>query len=319
MLLFVIDAKPKSRAMASRSNGKAAARQRAAAQRHHVHARAGLLQPLVIAREHFEIREQIVRPQHRLRAAQMRIAGNHRRGIALRAIEQRAHEPGEQFRARDRSRRAATAARRAIPARCGCVRCGSSPQARRPSRPACGSPACERLRRLRPRKNSGASARRRRAHRRPPPVARVPPPSRSPRFPAPARTPASPEYPRESGAGRNASDPEKRSNTSEGPSSNRPPQSFISAWPSSALLLCRFFSRRPHLHGQPDQVDEAARVLLIVLGAHREARDIQRVERIRRLAADRLESTLIQAQRDLAGVGLGGLGRRTRRAIRAAA
>src|ERR1039457_5348552 len=37
---------------------------------------------------------------------------------------------------------------------------------------------------------------------------------------------------------------------------------------------------------QPHQVDESLCVLLIVLGAHGEARDIERVQRIRRFAAD---------------------------------
>ena len=58
---------------------------------------AALMQALEIAREHFEVREQIVRPQDRLRAAQVRIPGNHRRWIAPCAVEHGAHEPREQL------------------------------------------------------------------------------------------------------------------------------------------------------------------------------------------------------------------------------
>src|SRR5258707_458473 len=43
-----------------------------------------------------EIREQVVCPQDRLRAAQVLIARNHRRRIALRAIEHRPHQPTKQ-------------------------------------------------------------------------------------------------------------------------------------------------------------------------------------------------------------------------------
>ena len=62
-----------------------AAGQRAGAERQHVGAGAGLAEALPIAREHFEIGQQVVRPQHGLRAAQMGIAGNHgiRRGFGL--------------------------------------------------------------------------------------------------------------------------------------------------------------------------------------------------------------------------------------------
>jgi hypothetical protein len=60
---------------------------------------------------------------------------------------------------------------------------------------------------------------------------------------------------------------------------------------------------RTHLDRQPDQVDEAQRVLLVVLGAHGEAGDVERIKRIRRLAADRLDIAFVQPQRDLASGG----------------
>src|ERR1039458_10710197 len=45
---------------------------------------------------------------------------------------------------------------------------------------------------------------------------------------------------------------------------------------------------------QPHQVDESLCVLLIVLGAHGEARDLERVSRIRRFAADWLNIALVK-------------------------
>ena len=80
MLLRVIAAKAQIARDGFAVERKAAARQRARSERQHVDARARLLEPLAIAREHFEIRQQIVRPEHRLRPPQMRVAGNH--GIA---------------------------------------------------------------------------------------------------------------------------------------------------------------------------------------------------------------------------------------------
>src|SRR5207253_2040240 len=64
--------------------------------------------------------------------------------------------------------------------------------------------------------------------------------------------------------------------------------------------------RRPYLDGQPDQVDEAERVLLVVARAHGEAGDIQRVKRIGRRAAERLDVALVEPQRDFSGSVLAG-------------
>ncbi len=50
--------------------------------------RAGFAEPLPIAREHFEVRQQVMRPQHGLRAPHVRVARNHRVGI-LRARSSR--------------------------------------------------------------------------------------------------------------------------------------------------------------------------------------------------------------------------------------
>ena len=77
--------------MASRSMREAAAGQRARAERHHVGAAAGFAEALVIAREHFEIGQQVVRPEHGLRAAQMRVAGDD--GVGILARRDRAARP----------------------------------------------------------------------------------------------------------------------------------------------------------------------------------------------------------------------------------
>ena len=51
---------------------------------------------LGIAREHFEIRQQVVRPEHGLRAARVRVAGNDGVGIARGQIQQRLHHARQQ-------------------------------------------------------------------------------------------------------------------------------------------------------------------------------------------------------------------------------
>ena len=71
--------------------GEAAAGQRARSERQHVRAQPRLAEPLPIAREHFEIRQQVMRPQHRLRAAQMRVAGDDR--VRIRRRRARAAPP----------------------------------------------------------------------------------------------------------------------------------------------------------------------------------------------------------------------------------
>ena len=233
MLLLVIAAKPRSRAMASRSKGKPLPGQRAAAQRHHIDARPRLLQTLEIAREHLEIRQQdsaATGPAARGASAYSREPPPPDR---VAPVEQRPHEPRQQTRAPRRSRRAAITAHRAIPAHCGCARCGFSPPARRPSRPACGSPACERLRRWRPQKNPAVASSRIASK-----AATNSARSAAVKIPTLSSARANACEPRISASIRRRSkwsDPEKRSKTSEGPSSNRPPQSFIAAF-FAALL-----------------------------------------------------------------------------------
>ena len=85
--------------------GETAAGKRARAERHHVGAAARFAEALAIAREHLEIRQQIVRPEHGLGAAQMRVAGDHGVGILRGQIEQRAHQALSSSRARSHSSR----------------------------------------------------------------------------------------------------------------------------------------------------------------------------------------------------------------------
>src|SRR5450631_3767704 len=84
-------------------------------------------------------------------------------------------------------------------------------------------------------------------------------------------------------------DPENCSKTSDGPDSKRPPQSFI------ALL----FQRSLDFDGEPDYVDETKGIFLVVACAHGEAGDIEVVERIGALAADRFDVALEEAEGDV--------------------
>ena len=138
MLLRVTPAKPRSRAMASRSKGKPLPASAPEPSGRTIGAAAGFAEALPIAREHFEVGQQIVRPEHRLRAAHVRVAGDHGVGILRRQIEQRLHHAARAARARGRIPRAARGAYRATPARCGCGRCGSCRPPRRRAPSACG-------------------------------------------------------------------------------------------------------------------------------------------------------------------------------------
>ncbi len=60
------------------------ARERAGAQRHHIGAREGLREALAIAIEHVDIRENMMRKRHRLRALHMGVAGHHSIGVLAR-------------------------------------------------------------------------------------------------------------------------------------------------------------------------------------------------------------------------------------------
>ena len=95
MLLRGDAGKPRSSAIASPIEWKSAAGKSARTKRQHVDARVRLLQPLEVAREHFEVGQQVVRPQHRLRAPQVSIAGNHGVRIFPRQSQQRFQQLAE--------------------------------------------------------------------------------------------------------------------------------------------------------------------------------------------------------------------------------
>ena len=57
--------------------------------------RRGFAEALPIAREHLEVGQQVVRPQHRLGAPHVRIAGDHGAGVGFRKVEQRRHHTAQ--------------------------------------------------------------------------------------------------------------------------------------------------------------------------------------------------------------------------------
>ena len=87
-----------------------------------------------VAREHLEIREQVMGERHRLRDLQVREARHHRLGVLLGEVEQRALQPFDERRAPRRSPRADTAARRSPPGRCASARCAGACRRRRRAR-----------------------------------------------------------------------------------------------------------------------------------------------------------------------------------------
>src|SRR5580698_2761417 len=85
--------------------------------------------------------------------------------------------------------------------------------------------------------------------------------------------------------------------------SSQPPSGGRACWktgPAGKLPTLHFFLQRAHLNWKTDEIDESARVLLIVVRAHRETGDGERVERIGRLAADRVEIAFVKTHGDLA-------------------
>ena len=64
-----------------------------------------------------------------------------------------------------------------------------------------------------------------------------------------------------------------------------------------------FFSRALHFDGQPDEVDEAKGIFLVVTRAHGEAGDIQNLKRVRALAAHGFDVAFVETQSDIAGDG----------------
>ncbi len=111
----------------------------AAAERTDVHARIAVPEPFAIAFQHFDVGQQMMRKINRLRALQVRVAGNQDVGILFAERNQRPLQIARFRRAARRSRRAARAAYRARPGRCASGRCAVS---RRPARAASIPPRC---------------------------------------------------------------------------------------------------------------------------------------------------------------------------------
>ncbi len=85
---------------------EAAAGERAGAERQHIGPAARFAEPFAVAREHLEIREQVVRPEHRLGAPHMRVAGNDSvRDTLARARAASCMTPASSSRARSHSSR----------------------------------------------------------------------------------------------------------------------------------------------------------------------------------------------------------------------
>ncbi len=93
--------KPSSLATSSRLSGKRGAGNRAAAERADVHARMAIPKPLAIALQHLDVGEQMVREINRLRALQMRVAGNEHVGIFLAERDEGALQIGDFAEQRD--------------------------------------------------------------------------------------------------------------------------------------------------------------------------------------------------------------------------
>ena len=243
----------------------------------------------------------MVREQHRLRALQVRVAGQHGvlRGAARRRPSARCSRAERRRRAR-RTRRAARAAGRARPGRCGCGRCAACRRAARSARSAgarspCGCPR----RRGRKRKRPASSSR---ATRRSPRVEpRVP---RAASAAAPARAPARARGCRRCRAGRARG---RRGSEVVNSSTMRAVGAVEAAGPrlrggaarvrrrgGSSSSPCAALDERPDAEPQPGEPDEAAGVRLAVAARLVEARQLRVVERARRLAADGAHAALVE-------------------------
>ena len=74
--------------------GKPAAGKSARAQRKQTGTPTSVAEPLPVAGEHLKVREQVVRPEHGLCPAHVRVAGNDGVGIGLGQPDQVVHQPG---------------------------------------------------------------------------------------------------------------------------------------------------------------------------------------------------------------------------------
>ena len=120
----------------------------------------GEREALAVAREHPEVREQMVAEVHGLRALQVGVAGHRPVDVLLGALEQHRHQLARARSARRRRARACTSPGRSPPDRCASARCAA---ARRPDRRARSGAARSPCGCLRPRRRTGSAPRAARA------------------------------------------------------------------------------------------------------------------------------------------------------------
>ena len=104
---------------------QARSRERAGAQRRHVGAEQAVAPTIDVTRERPEVREQVVRQQHRLRALQVRVARQRDLVELLRPAATACAGAGRSARSSHGPRAGDTGADRARPGRCGCGRCAA--------------------------------------------------------------------------------------------------------------------------------------------------------------------------------------------------
>ena len=151
MLLATTREKPRRAASARGVDGVARARDRAAAQRERVGFVGRRRQPGVVAPQRGRVRQEEVRDQHGLGAAQVRIRRHQRVAGRLGPIGAGGDERGHRALQQRNPASADTAADRATPARCATGRCAAGGRRRRCARPAAARRSCARPRRARPR------------------------------------------------------------------------------------------------------------------------------------------------------------------------
>ena len=147
MLLRGGPSKPSARAVClavERQRGARRARPRRAGSARGARRRSR--EALGVAAEHLDEGEPVVREPHRLRALQVRVAGQHRVEVLARARDQHAAQLEQPVRESRATRRAGRAPGRSRPGRCGCGRCGAAPPPRRSARAAASRRSCGCLR-----------------------------------------------------------------------------------------------------------------------------------------------------------------------------
>ena len=146
MLLRVGPSKPSARAVRCAVERQRAPGERARTERAARDAAAQVGEALGVAPEHLDEGEPVMRESHRLRALQVRVAGQHRVDVLAGARDQHAAQLERGRGARRGRRRAGRARGRSRPGRCGCDRCAAARPPRRSARAAASRRSCGCLR-----------------------------------------------------------------------------------------------------------------------------------------------------------------------------